>query len=1321
MASGNTSKEYKLAIKIAGAVSSSFNSAVGDAGAKLTNLGTIAQKAAAVAAAAWGALKLGEFISSAVGTYQEFEQAMANTAAIAGATGEQYDALQAAALEMGKATSKSAKECADALGYMSLAGWDVNTSIASLEPVLRLSEATGMDLARCSDLVTDSMSALGVEAKDLAGYLDVAAMANNKSNQTAEMLMEAYIGVGGTMKNLNVPIQESAAALGVLANRGIKGSEAGTALNAVLNNLTTGTGQAGTMMKKLGISAFDSSGKFIGLEETIRMVSDATKGMTEEERNAALAAIGGKQHIDALNDLISGLTTTTADGVSEWQALSSALYNSEGAMASMAEAVTNTWQGANARLESAIDDLKINLVSTFAPYAISAINSVAAYIPRITEGITVAAQAFMDYAIPKIVTFKDQAVQVLGDIRPTLERIGSTAAGAFTFLAGSAGTALQSIGAVISSHSGLFTKLGQIALNVGGIISDIGERLKPVISYAADTALPQIVDAVLNIVGKLADLALIVTENKGLVIALVSAFAAFKGVKTVSAIADGFLGAAKNIDILTKKSKGLDALQLALNGKLSSTGAIIGVLTGKIDAAKLATGLWQKSVGSVTGAFTNIKQAATLAFTGLKGGIASIGGLLKGLFASIGGFLAANPAVLIIAAITAVIAVMVTLYNKCEWFRDKVNAILEFLKGAAQAAWERIKAALAPVVDFFQNDILPGIRSVWDSICGAFRAAWEFIKTIWSAVKPWFLAVWEVIKAIFSTVAAVLGGFFKAAWGAIQLAWSVVSPWFAVIWEQIKAVFSAAGAILGGFFKTAWEVIKAVWNSAAAFFQAIFDTIAGIFSAVTAVLHGDFSGAWEAIKGVFSSWGNYFQTIWDGIRNIFGAVGDWFGGIFSAAWNGVKNVFAAGLNAVRGSVSGFFSKLDELTGGAITRVAGFFSGLWDGIKGLWSGAAAWFRDSVITPLVNFFGHILETIGGIFRGLWIIIQAIWTVAAEWFQSSVITPIVNFFAPIVETIGGFFSGLWNGIQGVWTVVSGWFDTTVIQPLIEFFSAIPGTVSGFFSSLWSNIQMIWAVVSGWFDTTVIQPLIGFFAPIVETIGGFFASLWNNICSIWQAAGSWFSENVATPINNAFQSVGNFVKGVFNSVIGFVEKMINSVVSGINKFIGGFNGVVGKAASVVGIGWDGIASVPSVSLPRLAKGGIVDAPTILEAGEAGSEAIIPLGELWGQMREIVESAMSGAADRIATLASQLDTDDQDRWTPSIAELLDGLNTDKNNPETDEDPLPIMITYSPVYHFEGEAPSKEDLAEAEKMSQDEFNRMATQWLKDIERTRFRG
>ncbi len=384
-------KEYELALKIVGLMDASLNTtcnltkkqirslareaaeanrsqvsfvnAMGNAGPGIDASWEVAKKAVMTTAEAM--LAAGAAVTAigaaSVGVGKEFESAMSSWAATADATQEDYEKARAAAMEMGRSTSKTATESAQALEYMALAGWDVEASIAGLPGVLRLSEATGLDLARTSDLVTDSMSALGVEIGGLAGYLDVAAKANNQSNQTAEELMEAYLGVGGTMKNLNVPIQESATALGVLANRGIKGSEAGNALNAVMINLTTGTGQAGKMMGKLGISAFDSEGKFIGLYETLHEVDTALAGLNEEERNAALAAIGGKQHVDALNDLLSGLNITVADGVTEWEKLEKELYDAGGALEQMAATKLDNLAGDMDILQSALQDSGIRI------------------------------------------------------------------------------------------------------------------------------------------------------------------------------------------------------------------------------------------------------------------------------------------------------------------------------------------------------------------------------------------------------------------------------------------------------------------------------------------------------------------------------------------------------------------------------------------------------------------------------------------------------------------------------------------------------------------------------------------------------------------------------------------------------------------------------------------------------------------------------------------------------------------------------------------------------------------------------------------------
>ena len=342
----------------------------------------------------------------------------------------------------------------------------------------------------------------------------------------------------------------------------------------------------------------------------------------------------------------------------------------------------------------------------------------------------------------------------------------------------------------------------------------------------------------------------------------------------------------------------------------------------------------------------------------------------------------------------------------------------------------------------------------------------------------------------------------------------------------------------------------------------------------------------------------------------------------------------------------------------------------------------------------------------------------------FVNSVASAIVGFVKNAASAIAGFFKNLWATIQGIWSAVSGWFKTNVIDPVVNFFAPIPGIIGGFFSGLWTSIQSIWATVSGWFSLNVIQPLVNFFAPIVESIGGFFANLWASICSIWQAAGAWFSENVTTPINNAFQAIGDFVKGIFNGLIGMVEGMINRIIGAVNGFIGGFNDVVGWGASFIGVDWEGLATIPEVSLPRLAKGGIVDSPTILEAGEAGTEAIVPLSELWGKMQDMISGPVGYMADRVSALADRMESMEIGSTAPPISELLAKLqelgrggDPDPNDPEGGG---PVYhITYAPQYCFEGGAPSREDMTDAEHISQEEFERRMNQWMKDNARKRF--
>ena len=286
---------------------------------------------------------------------------------------------------------------------------------------------------------------------------------------------------------------------------------------------------------------------------------------------------------------------------------------------------------------------------------------------------------------------------------------------------------------------------------------------------------------------------------------------------------------------------------------------------------------------------------------------------LSGLFT----FIAANPIILVI---TAIIAAVILLWNKCEWFRNLVMAMFEAIKQV--------------------------VSVVWNAIVQYFQQAWANIQAVWAVVQPYFMALWEGIKQVFSVVASVLGSFFSAAWNVIKGIWDFVYPYFQMLWENIKIVFSVVSSVLGGFFQTAWTVIKAVWDTVSGYFSAVWETIKGIFSVVSAVFHGDFSGAWEAIKGIVGTWISYFQNIWNNIKNVFASVGSFFSNSFQAAWNGIKSIFS--------------------------NVAGFFQNIWNTIKNMFTNIGTTIGDAIGGAFRNVVNSIISfaenTINGFIRSI-----------------------------------------------------------------------------------------------------------------------------------------------------------------------------------------------------------------------------------------------------------------------------------------------------------------------------------------------------------------
>lgn len=624
---------------------------------------------------------------------------------------------------------------------------------------------------------------------------------------------------------------------------------------------------------------------------------------------------------------------------------------------------------------------------------------------------------------------------------------------------------------------------------------------------------------------------------------------------------------------------------------------------------------------------------------------------------------------------------------------------------------------LLPVVNKVLAAASGGLDWISDKIASAEGTVSGFIGKVQSKA----LAIFTMIRPKLESIGAKAQEIFTALSGQLTAAFEAVQP--ALNWIIDTALPTAISAVLdlvdafGSVVLTALE-FKEVLIAAAAVYgafkagKALQSMIQGFQQAkvTLALFKASAQGATIA------------QAAFNGTLTLGETLTALFTGQVTLA-----QLAQAGWATVTGAVTKAFGALNAvlmanpivLIVTAIAAVIAILVVLYTKCEGFRN-----FVNSVASAIVGFVKNAASAIAGFFKNLWATIQGIWSAVSGWFKSKVIDPLVNFFAPIVQWISGFFQGCWIIIQAVWAAVSGWFKTNVIDPVVNFFTPIPGIIGGFFSGLWTSIQSIWATVSGWFNLNVIQPLVNFFAPIVESIGGFFANLWASICSIWQAAGTWFSENVTTPINNAFQAIGDFVKGIFNGLIGLVEGMINRIIGAVNGFIGGFNDVVGWGASFIGVDWEGLATIPEVSLPRLAKGGIVDSPTILEAGEAGTEAIVPLSELWGKMQSMISGPVGYMADRVSALADRMEAMEIGSTATPISELLAKLQElgrgGDPDPDDPEGGGPVYhITYAPQYCFEGGAPSREDMTDAEHISQEEFERRMNQWMKDNARKRF--
>lgn len=340
-------------------------------------------------------------LKDTVDTYKGFEAAMSQVKAISGATTGEMDRLTDKAKQMGATTKFTAEESAQAFNYMAMAGWKTGDMMNGIEGIMNLAAASGEDLATTSDIVTDALTAFGLSAGDANHFADVLAAASSNSNTNVGMMGETFKYAAAMAGTLGYSIEDTALAIGLMANAGIKSSQAGTELNSIFTRLSVNTNGARDAIEGLGIDFFDSAGSARPFIEVLDELRDATKDMNDQQKTEIANTIAGQR---AQAGLLAMLNASEKD----YQKLAEAVNNADGASKRMSETMLDNLQGSFVLLQSAVDGAKIALGERLAPYLRQFADGLTAKMPEIQQGIG----QFMDWFDGKVQEYKELYAEV---------------------------------------------------------------------------------------------------------------------------------------------------------------------------------------------------------------------------------------------------------------------------------------------------------------------------------------------------------------------------------------------------------------------------------------------------------------------------------------------------------------------------------------------------------------------------------------------------------------------------------------------------------------------------------------------------------------------------------------------------------------------------------------------------------------------------------------------------------------------------------------------------------------------------------------------
>ena len=798
-----------------------------EVGGKLENVGNtisgVGTKLLPVTAAVTG---LG---AAAVKTTSDFDTAMSQVQATMGVTKDAMsevdgqtvntvDTLRDLAKEMGAKTAFSASECAEALNYLALAGYNTQQMCDTLPTVLNLAAAGDIDLASASDMVTDAMSALGMGTDEATTMVDQMSKTASTTNTSVAQLGEGILTIGATAKSIKGGTAELNTALGILANNGIKGAEGGTHLRNVILSLQNPTDGAAKVMKELGVETYDSEGNMRSLNDILGDLNTSMDGMTSAEKSNIIATIFNKTDLASVNSLLANTGDT-------WNSLQQGITDSGGAAQQMADTQLDNLSGQITILKSAVEGLAISFGEALMP----TIRSIVA----------------------KIQSFVDWLNSLNEEQRNTIIKVGALVAalGPFLIIIGktisTVGSAMKGFSSLAKTIGTLGTKMAGSSGSVTGLASAIGAVAGPVLAVVA--VIGVLVAAFVTLWNTNEEFRNTMTAIWEGIVSKVQEFV--DGIKErFDALGIDFSAIAETLKAVWMGFCDLLAPVFEAAFSVISTvlGTVLDVITGLLDVfIGLFTGNWSQL-------WTGVKEIFSGIWNGIVGIFQTAINLIKGIADAICGWFG-----------TSWNEVWT---NVSTFFMNIWNGITGFLS----AAWEAIKNVVQVGIMFIGSIL----EAAWNIITLPFQLIWENCKeiiiSVWNTISSTVSTVINTIATVISTVLTTIQTVFSTIWDAISTKVStVINAIRTAVSTVFNAVKSTVSTIWNGIKTTISNVVDGIKDKVSSVFNGVKDTLSSVFNGIKNTATTVWNGIKTAITTPIEAAKNTIKGIVDKITGFF--------------------------------------------------------------------------------------------------------------------------------------------------------------------------------------------------------------------------------------------------------------------------------------------------------------------------------------------------------------------------------------------------------------------------------------------------------------------